>query len=147
MQLTTMEKTQCLQQFWWLQMSFYCYLIHVLLISRHIADRPGAYIRAQGPNAQSTDYHDLSTKLYSPWGQFQLCSLTLIRVHALYLCSVHRLLIALLLIPGLDPPLAWMKHHIEWDVSALTNQATTAGFIGILEGKLYWRLNSFLLID
>ena len=24
--------------------------------------------RAQGPNAQSMDYHDLGTKLYSPWG-------------------------------------------------------------------------------
>ena len=27
-----------------------------------------AYMRAQGPNAQCMDYHDLSTKLYSPWG-------------------------------------------------------------------------------
>ena len=27
-----------------------------------------SYMRAQRPNAQCMDYHDLRTKLYSPWG-------------------------------------------------------------------------------
>ena len=42
-----------------------CYMYIDLFALQHIADRPGEYMRAQGPNAQYMDYHDLSTKLYS----------------------------------------------------------------------------------
>ena len=69
------------------QMAFFAisYMYIDLFALQHISDRPGIlqpYMRAQGPNAQCMDYHDLSAKLYS---------LTLLRVHTLYLSLVHGL--------------------------------------------------------
>ena len=49
----------------------YCYiycLSNSLLYNTQQTDQ--VYLRAQGPNPQCMDYHDLCTKLYSPWDTY-----------------------------------------------------------------------------